>query len=73
MRLKLGLAAMLALAATPVLATPDQAIRDALTQLNFDVPVTVIDPGEPASLSRAKVIRKGAGEGVAEWMKGLGL
>ena len=41
--------------------------------VNFDVPVTVIDPGEPASLSRAKVIRKGAGEGVAEWMKGLGL
>mgnify|MGYP004176623173 CR=1 FL=1 len=37
MRLKLGLAAMLALTATPVMANPDQAIRDALTQLNFDV------------------------------------
>ncbi|MBQ0832264.1 Sir2 family NAD-dependent protein deacetylase [Marinobacter sp.] len=31
------------------------------------VPITVIDPGEPAGVSRAKVIRKGAGEGVAEW------
>ena len=42
MRLKLGLAAMLALAATPVMATPDQAIRDALKQLNFDVPVKAV-------------------------------
>lgn len=40
--------------------------------VNFDVPVTVIDPGEPASLSRARVIRKGACEGVSEWVAGLG-
>jgi len=39
--------------------------------VDFDVPVTVIDPGEPASLSRARVIRKGAGEGVAEWVAHL--
>lgn len=35
------------------------------------VPITVIDPGEPASVSRAEVIRKGACEGVAEWVSGL--
>jgi len=28
----------------------------------------VIDPGEPASVSRARVIRKGASEGVREWV-----
>lgn len=38
-------------------------------EVDFDVPVTVIDPGEPASVSRAKVIRKGASEGVEEWVK----
>ncbi|OEY65277.1 SIR2 family NAD-dependent protein deacylase [Marinobacter sp. X15-166B] len=32
------------------------------------VPVTVVDPGEPASVSRARVIRKTASEGVAEWV-----
>ncbi|WP_166268143.1 SIR2 family NAD-dependent protein deacylase [Marinobacter caseinilyticus] len=32
------------------------------------VPVTVIDPGETAGVSRAHVIRKGACEGVAEWI-----
>lgn len=41
--------------------------------VGVDVPVTVIDPGEPASLSRARVIRKGASEGVAEWVRELGL
>lgn len=35
------------------------------------VSVTVIDPGEPASLSGARVIRKGAVEGVAEWIASL--
>ncbi len=39
--------------------------------VDFDVPVTVIDPGEPANVSRARVIRKGACEGVAEWMAAL--
>ncbi|WP_166254407.1 SIR2 family NAD-dependent protein deacylase [Marinobacter salicampi] len=38
---------------------------------DFDVPITVIDPGEPASVSRARVIRKGACEGVAEWIEAL--
>lgn len=38
-------------------------------EVDFDVPVTVIDPGEPASVSRAQVIRKGASEGVEEWVK----
>ncbi|MFO8141216.1 MAG: Sir2 family NAD-dependent protein deacetylase [Marinobacter sp.] len=41
-------------------------------EVDIDVPITVIDPGEPASVSRARVIRKGAGEGVAEWIKTLG-
>lgn len=41
-------------------------------EVDFDVPVTVIDPGEPATVSRARVIRKGACEGVAEWVSGLG-
>ncbi|MDC0661631.1 SIR2 family NAD-dependent protein deacylase [Marinobacter sp. SS21] len=41
-------------------------------EVDFDVPVTVIDPGEPASVSRARVIRKGACDGVAEWVAGLG-
>lgn len=41
-------------------------------EVDIDVPITVIDPGEPASVSRAKVIRKGASEGVAEWVKMLG-
>jgi NAD-dependent deacetylase len=38
-------------------------------EVDFDVPITVIDPGEPASVSRAQVIRKGASEGVEEWVK----
>lgn len=37
-------------------------------EVERDVPITVIDPGEPAGVSRARVIRKGAGEGVAEWV-----
>lgn len=41
-------------------------------EVDIDVPITVIDPGEPASVSRARVIRKGAGEGLAEWLKTLG-
>src|SRR5690606_4481927 len=41
-------------------------------EVDIDVPITVIDPGEPASVSRARVIRKGASEGVAEWVKTLG-
>lgn len=36
-------------------------------EVERDVPITVIDPGETAGVSRARVIRKGAGEGVAEW------
>ncbi|SFM92327.1 SIR2 family NAD-dependent protein deacylase [Marinobacter pelagius] len=40
-------------------------------EVDTDVPITVIDPGEPASVSRANVIRKGAGEGVAEWVSRL--
>ncbi|MDP4547033.1 MULTISPECIES: SIR2 family NAD-dependent protein deacylase [unclassified Marinobacter] len=41
-------------------------------EVDFDVPITVIDPGEPASVSRARVIRKGASEGLAEWVEMLG-
>ncbi|BFN13517.1 MULTISPECIES: SIR2 family NAD-dependent protein deacylase [Marinobacter] len=37
-------------------------------EVDIDVPITVIDPGEPASVSRARVIRKGASEGVREWV-----
>jgi NAD-dependent deacetylase len=37
---------------------------------DLDVPVTVIDPGESA-VSRARVIRKGACEGVTEWIASL--
>ncbi|MFO7528013.1 MAG: NAD-dependent deacylase [Marinobacter sp.] len=40
-------------------------------EVDMDVPITVIDPGEPASVSRANVIRKGASEGVAEWVSRL--
>ncbi|MEC7378371.1 MAG: NAD-dependent deacylase [Pseudomonadota bacterium] len=39
-------------------------------EVDMDVPITVIDPGEPASVSRARVIRKGACEGVREWVAG---
>lgn len=35
------------------------------------VPVTVIDPGEPARVTGAEVIRKSASEGVSLWMKTL--
>lgn len=40
-------------------------------EVDIDVPITVIDPGEPASVSRARVIRKGASEGVREWVSRL--
>jgi len=40
-------------------------------EVGEDVPVTVVDPGEPASVSRARIIRKPASEGVAEWIRSL--
>ncbi|MDX1587322.1 MAG: Sir2 family NAD-dependent protein deacetylase [Oleiphilaceae bacterium] len=39
--------------------------------VDFDVPVTVIDPGEPAHLPGATVIRRKATEGVPHWIRGL--
>ncbi|MGO1461414.1 MAG: SIR2 family NAD-dependent protein deacylase [Marinobacter sp.] len=36
-------------------------------EVDMGVPITVIDPGEPAGVSRARVIQKGASEGIAEW------
>lgn len=42
-------------------------------EVDVDVPITVIDPGEPASVSRARVIRKGASEGLAQWIEQLSL
>ncbi|KPQ29503.1 MAG: NAD-dependent deacetylase [Marinobacter excellens HL-55] len=41
-------------------------------EVDIDVPITVIDPGEPASVSRAKVIRKSASDGLSEWVRMLG-
>ncbi|TGN40101.1 SIR2 family NAD-dependent protein deacylase [Marinobacter confluentis] len=38
-------------------------------EVDMTVPITVIDPDAPGSLVRARVIRKGAGEGLAEWME----
>lgn len=40
-------------------------------EVDMTVPITVIDPDAPTSLVRARVIRKGAGEGVAEWMQNV--
>ncbi|WP_297791619.1 NAD-dependent deacylase [uncultured Marinobacter sp.] len=40
-------------------------------EVDFDVPITVIDPGEPASVSRARIIRKSASDGVTEWINSL--
>jgi NAD-dependent deacetylase len=40
-------------------------------EVDMTVPITVIDPDAPTTLVRARVIRKGAGEGVAEWMQSL--
>ncbi len=37
-------------------------------EVNPGVPITVIDPGEPASVSGAEVIRKGASEGLREFV-----
>lgn len=39
--------------------------------VDMDVPITVIDPGEPARLNRARVIRRKASEGVAQWAEEL--
>ncbi|WP_342630871.1 NAD-dependent deacylase [Marinobacter alkaliphilus] len=40
-------------------------------EVDIDVPITVIDPGEPASVSRARVIRKSASDGLSEWVSKL--
>lgn len=40
-------------------------------EVNPGVPITVIDPGEPASVFGAEVIRKGASEGLREWLSSL--
>ncbi|MAO12746.1 MULTISPECIES: SIR2 family NAD-dependent protein deacylase [Marinobacter] len=40
-------------------------------EVDIDVPITVIDPGEPASVSRARVIRKSASDGLSEWVSTL--
>lgn len=40
-------------------------------EVDMSVPITVIDPDAPTTLVRARVIRRGAGEGVAEWMAPL--
>lgn len=40
-------------------------------EVNPGVPITVIDPGEPASVFGAEVIRKGASEGLQEWLSSL--
>jgi len=40
-------------------------------EVDMTVPITVIDPDAPTSLVRASVIRKGAGEGVAEWIESI--
>jgi NAD-dependent deacetylase len=38
-------------------------------EVDMTVPITVIDPDAPTSLVRARVIRKGASEGVTEWIE----
>jgi NAD-dependent deacetylase len=38
-------------------------------EIDMTVPITVIDPEAPTSLVRARAIRKGASEGLAEWME----
>lgn len=40
-------------------------------EVDLTVPITVIDPDAPTSLVRARIIRKGASEGVAEWMENI--
>jgi len=42
-----------------------------VTLVDFAVPVTVIDPGEPAHLPGATVIRRNATEGVPRWVAEL--
>ncbi|WP_150909990.1 SIR2 family NAD-dependent protein deacylase [Marinobacter halotolerans] len=69
-------------AATEVVKTADQLLiigtslqvypaASLAYEVDMSVPITVIDPDAPSSLVRARVIRKGAGEGVAEWMKNM--
>lgn len=38
-------------------------------EIEMTVPITVIDPDAPTSLVRARAIRKGASEGLAEWVR----
>lgn len=40
-------------------------------EVDMTVPITVIDPDAPTSLVRARAIRKGAGEGLAEWIRNM--
>ena len=40
-------------------------------EIDMSVPITVIDPDAPTTLVRARVIRKGAGEGLAEWIANM--
>ncbi len=40
-------------------------------EVDMTVPITVIDPDAPTSLVHARVIRKGASEGVAEWINNI--
>lgn len=37
-------------------------------EVDLTVPISVIDPDAPTTLVRARIIRKGASEGLAEWM-----
>ncbi|SFR52867.1 NAD-dependent deacetylase [Marinobacter daqiaonensis] len=39
--------------------------------VDFDVPITVIDPGEVPTMSRARVIRQPASVGVPEWVAAM--
>jgi NAD-dependent deacetylase len=41
-------------------------------EVDMIVPITVIDPDAPTALARARVIRKGASEGLAEWITRIG-
>jgi len=40
-------------------------------EVDMTVPITVIDPDAPTSLVRARVIRKGAGDGIAEYLSNI--
>ena len=39
--------------------------------VDFDVPVTVIDPGEVPAMTRARVFREPASVGVPRWVQGV--